>query len=164
MGDFSAINGSRKDTPFLSTHKKGQAIVELLLVLPILLLLIIGSVELGRIYFAKIVITNAAREGAYYLSSNASDYANLSGSYRFTNTRQIIKNESNNSGVVLSDSMITISCTVNSTTCSAGQPAIVTINTTVPNVYVVSLLKYFLAIKFEKNTYAISSSAQMVVQ
>jgi Flp pilus assembly protein TadG len=164
MGDFSAINGIKKDTPFLSLHKKGQAIVELLLVLPILLLLIIGSVEVGRIYFAKIVITNAAREGAYYLSSNSSDYANFSGTYRFSNTRQIIKNESNNSGVVLSDSMISITCTANFTTCSAGQPAIVTINTSVANVYVISLLKNSLAIKLSKNTFAISSSAQMVVQ
>ena len=46
------------------TRQKAQAIVELALILPILLLLLMGIVELGRIFMAQHTITNATREGA----------------------------------------------------------------------------------------------------
>ncbi len=44
---------------------RGQSIVELALVLPVLLLLVLAAVDLGRIFFARIAVANAAREGAY---------------------------------------------------------------------------------------------------
>ena len=43
----------------------GQALVELALVLPVLLLLVLAALDLGRIFFAQITIANTAREGAY---------------------------------------------------------------------------------------------------
>ena len=60
-------------------HKKvqrsrGQALIEFALVLPLLLVLIISAIEIGRLFFTKIVITNAAREGAYYYAVNPSAY------------------------------------------------------------------------------------------
>jgi len=42
----------------------GNAIVELALVLPFLLLVIAGIVDLGLLYWEKHIITNATREGA----------------------------------------------------------------------------------------------------
>lgn len=48
----------------LSKQREGQALVELALVLPVLLLILFGIVEFGRIFHAYLVITNAAREGA----------------------------------------------------------------------------------------------------
>ena len=47
---------------------KGQAIVEFIIALPILLLLITGAFDLGRAYYTKTALTNAAREGAYFIS------------------------------------------------------------------------------------------------
>jgi Flp pilus assembly protein TadG len=44
--------------------EKGQAAVELALVLPVLVLLLCGIMEFGRVYDASLVITQAAREGA----------------------------------------------------------------------------------------------------
>src|SRR5271163_1698666 len=44
----------------------GQAFVELALVLPIFLLLLVGAAELGRIAYASIEVSNAARAGAAY--------------------------------------------------------------------------------------------------
>lgn len=44
--------------------KRGQALVELALVLPLLILIIIGMMEFGRIFHSYLLITNAAREGA----------------------------------------------------------------------------------------------------
>jgi Flp pilus assembly protein TadG len=43
---------------------RGAAAVEFALVLPVLIVLILGIVEFGRVYNVQISITNAAREGA----------------------------------------------------------------------------------------------------
>jgi len=43
-------------------HQSGQAVVEFALVIPLLLMLIIGVVELSRAWNARQVITNTARE------------------------------------------------------------------------------------------------------
>lgn len=44
--------------------KRGQALVEFALVLPLLLLLIFGVVDAGRLIFAYNTVSNAARNGA----------------------------------------------------------------------------------------------------
>src|SRR5213082_3333950 len=49
--------------PF-SYSKQGQAIVETALLLPILMLLVMGSADLGRVFYYSIAVTNAAREAA----------------------------------------------------------------------------------------------------
>src|SRR6202022_250500 len=53
-----------------SYSKKGQAIVETALLLPILMLLVMGSADLGRVFYYSIAVTSAAREaarqGTYY--------------------------------------------------------------------------------------------------
>lgn len=45
---------------------KGQTLVELALVLPILLLLVFGIIDFGRILNAYIMVSNASREAARY--------------------------------------------------------------------------------------------------
>lgn len=52
---------------------QGQAVVELALVLPILLLILFGIFEFGRIFNADLVITNASREGARKAAVGGSD-------------------------------------------------------------------------------------------
>ena len=44
--------------------EKGASAVEFVLILPILLLLIIGIIDFGALFYNKQVITNASREGA----------------------------------------------------------------------------------------------------
>lgn len=54
---------------FLSKLKKsnrGQSLVELALVLPILITILFGILEFGRIFHSYLVITHAAREGARF--------------------------------------------------------------------------------------------------
>ena len=48
----------------IMNQKKGQALVEFAVVLPLLMLIFVGVFEFGRIYNAKIIVTEAAREGA----------------------------------------------------------------------------------------------------
>ena len=54
----------------------GQSLVEFALLLPLLLLLVIGAMDIGRIFYYKMVLTNAAREGANYLAYYPDDADN----------------------------------------------------------------------------------------
>ncbi len=45
-------------------NNRGQTLVEMALVLPILLLIIFGIIEFGRIFNAHLTLTHASREGA----------------------------------------------------------------------------------------------------
>ena len=45
---------------------RGQSLVELAIVLPVLLLLVGGAVDLGRLFSAQVAISNAAKEGAFF--------------------------------------------------------------------------------------------------
>jgi Flp pilus assembly protein TadG len=57
--------------------RKGQAIVETALLLPILMLLVMGSADLGRVFYYAIAVTNSAREaarqGTYYDPTSGSN-------------------------------------------------------------------------------------------
>ena len=53
--------------------QRGQSLVEMALVLPLLMILLVGVVDVGRAMFAKIAITNASREGARYASRFPAD-------------------------------------------------------------------------------------------
>ena len=46
------------------SKQKGQDLVEFALVLPLLLLIVVGVLDLGRAFFAAIAVANVAREGA----------------------------------------------------------------------------------------------------
>lgn len=53
----------------------GQGLVELALLLPLLLAILFGTVDLGRAFYTYVALTNAAREAARYaavMDSNAS--------------------------------------------------------------------------------------------
>ncbi len=59
---------------------RGQALVELALMFPIFILLLIGAAEFGRLAYAAIEISNAARAGASYGAQShitASDFTNI---------------------------------------------------------------------------------------
>jgi hypothetical protein len=49
---------------FPSRGRKGQSMVELAIVLPLMVLIMFGVLDLGRAFFTLITIHNAAREGA----------------------------------------------------------------------------------------------------
>ncbi len=91
--------------------------MEMILVLPLLLLLILGAMDFGRMFFTKIVTTNAAREGANFISRNPDDQTNCDDddpSLCYMGTLEIIANEANSSGVTVSPSEVVITgcCTM----------------------------------------------------
>ncbi len=68
-------------------QEKGQALVELAFVLPILLILVFGIIEFGNIYYTNLTLNNASREGARTGAIRATQHdVNLEGEIR-----QIIK-------------------------------------------------------------------------
>jgi Flp pilus assembly protein TadG len=58
----------------LRGSEAGQALVETALTMPLLILMLLGAVELGRVAFAAIEVSNAARAGAQYAAMNGGSY------------------------------------------------------------------------------------------
>jgi Flp pilus assembly protein TadG len=50
--------------------ERGSALVELALTLPLLLALFVGAVDFGRLFYTAMELTNAARAGAQFGSTN----------------------------------------------------------------------------------------------
>ena len=79
-------------------HQSGQDLLEFALVLPVLLLVVFGVLDLGRLFHAGITITNAARVGARTgaLSLNGVTAATIA--------------EANNNNIDLSSAVISTNC------------------------------------------------------
>jgi len=102
-----------------------QALVEFALLFPILLLLILGVMDLGRMFYTKMVLTNAAREGANYLAYFPGDANN-----EYVDTFTAISDEAKSSNVEVIDTDVTFSgC------CTRGLPVEVTITKIVDLVF-----------------------------
>ena len=52
------------------TDEHGQSLVEFALMMPMLLIMLLGTLDVGRMYFTFIAIQNAAGEGALYAAIN----------------------------------------------------------------------------------------------
>lgn len=59
--------------PGKAKNEKGQVFVEFALLLPLLLLLFLGIVQFGILFYGQITVTSAAREGARLASIGKSD-------------------------------------------------------------------------------------------
>jgi Flp pilus assembly protein TadG len=57
--------------------RSGQGIVELALSMPLLLLLMLGTIDLGRVFFDYVQLRNAVREGAGYGARMPTDTAGI---------------------------------------------------------------------------------------
>jgi Flp pilus assembly protein TadG len=105
-------------------RQKGQSLVEFALVLPMLLLLVLAAMDIGRLFYMKMVITNAAREGANYLAYYPKDEFDNG----CANTYTAITNEGDSSGIQidLDEDVPTPACC--SSLCVSGNQVEVTIN------------------------------------
>lgn len=133
-----------------------QALVEVAILLPMLLLLVLGAMDFGRVFYAKIVITNAAREGANYLSRKPTDKADA-----YTATIRAIKDEATSSGI--DDTMLTIPPLVENC-CTPGDKVGVTVEITNIKVMRLALISFYQLFVPNGNTISISSTVWMVVQ
>jgi len=124
--------------------ERGQSAVEFALLLPVLMLILFGVVDLGRVFFAAITIANAARAGVRYATQHPSD---PNGAIAVANA------EAQGQGIVLTDptvSSVTVSCPQG---CGSNLPVQVTVT------YNVALIMGFVL----PSPVSLSSSVQMLV-
>ncbi len=119
----------------------GQSITELAVILPLLLLILAGVLDLGRAYFAYVTIVNAAREGARYGAENpgAADISSHA------------KNEAQ--GSIINPSQLTVAVSFPNG-CTAGNPIQVNVG------YNFQLITAYI---FGGNVIPLQTSAQMAV-
>ncbi len=86
-----------------ASKQKGQGLVELAIVIPLLVVIVIGVLDLGRMYFTVITINNAAREGARYVTMHPSDLENA-----FSGTRSTAIQETQNTIINLQLSDVSV--------------------------------------------------------
>ena len=54
-------------------RERGQSITEFALILPVLLIVMAGLLDLGRLYYSYVAVTDAAGEGAAYAAIHPND-------------------------------------------------------------------------------------------
>ena len=90
---------------------RGQALVELAILLPVLLLLFLATLDLGRLFYSNITLYNAAREGAMEASVNPGSFVSGAPCDKATN-RVMCRavNEAKGSFVTVSTAGVSLSC------------------------------------------------------
>jgi len=63
--------------PAATRSRRGQAAAEFALLLPLLVILLAGGIDVSRGFYARIELTNAVREGARYGASHPSDESGI---------------------------------------------------------------------------------------
>ena len=69
--------GKRNWLGRLIRSRRGQSLVELALIAPVLIILALGVIDYGRVYFAFVSVTNGARNGAHFASNSPSAAADI---------------------------------------------------------------------------------------
>src|ERR1700683_3659749 len=133
---------SRRKMLVYRTGERGESLVEFALVVPLLLLLGVGIIEIGRFAYYSILVSNAARAGAQYGAQNLATAADAAG----------IRTAAENDGQNLSQLRVTVrhecGCTGSSiggacpaTGCASPNHALVYVKVTVTGKFN-SLFKY----------------------
>ena len=130
----------------IKRNHHGQSLVEFALILPLLLMLVLGAIDFGRLFYTKIIITNAAREGAYYLVSHTNSASVIA------DATSAAEAEAQNAGVT----SIAVIFNPNSGFVP-NEPVEVTVTATVPGLLVLGLFDGIAQIS------TISSTAEMMV-
>ena len=100
---------------------RGQAMLELALITPVLLLLLLGAIDLGRVWYSEITIANAAREGVMEAAFAPTSFQAGQNCDK-VNNRVMCRaiNEAANSFVTVKKADVTMTC---NPSCTPGTPA-----------------------------------------
>jgi Flp pilus assembly protein TadG len=97
-----------------SKREKGQSLVEFAIVLPFLLVILAGVLDVGRLYYVSVSISDAAAEGAAYAAINPDNTAEI-----------VARAQAASTGMVeVQEDMVMVDCPV----IASGQPVTVTVN------------------------------------
>lgn len=115
-----------RETTRTTDRPRGQAIVELALILPIMLLLLLAALDLGRLFYSEITVNDAAREGALEASRNPTSFiANTPCTPANKDANRIMcrtVNETRNGYVTVAPADVTLTCS--RTPCPPTTPAL----------------------------------------
>lgn len=100
--------------------ERGAAAVEFAILLPLLLMLVLGTIEFGRAYNAQITLTNAARDGVRVMAIN--------------NDPAAAKAAAQNAAASVSSTIPAANITLSTTACSTGNQVTLTINYTLSTI------------------------------
>jgi len=100
--------------------ERGAAAVEFAILLPLLLMLVLGTIEFGRAYNAQITLTNAARDGVRVMAIG--------------NDPAGAKTAAQNAAASVSSTIPTSDITLSTNTCSTGAQVTLTIKGPWPRV------------------------------
>jgi len=98
-------------------NNSGSALVELALTAPVLMLMIVGAVELGRIAYCAIEVQSAARAGAAYGAENVAFAGQTS------TIKQVAKNDVSNIVDLTFPTDPTVACVCETITASSDAPS-----------------------------------------
>jgi hypothetical protein len=159
------MDGKKKGERF--NKFPAQSLIEFALVLPILLLLIFGAIDFGRMFFIKIALTNAAREGANYLAwhpeeVSATNFVNMDlDDDTIEAVEAVIKAEAESLGIEIdfaNEVTITKTC-LELSTCSGGE---IEVQITKPYDFILGNL--LAALGLADSPLTLASRIRMVVQ
>jgi len=74
-----SVRGARTFSRHKSVRHHGQSVVEVALMAPVLLLLLVGTIEIGRYAYYGIEVSSAARAGVQYGAQSLADSKYLAG-------------------------------------------------------------------------------------
>lgn len=85
----------------VNRRERGQSLVEFALIAPLLIILMLGTIDFGRVYFAYVSVTNAARNGAHYASSSSDAAQDVDGirNAAVADTTELLDTSPTNPGV-----------------------------------------------------------------
>ena len=85
-------------------RESGQSLAELALITPVFLILILGVIDYGRVYFAYVSVTNSARTGADYAAGGADQAADIDAirAAALTETSELLDTSPTNPNVAVS--------------------------------------------------------------
>ncbi len=153
------MNALTKNTQKKDKNSQGQSLLEFVLFLPFLLVLVLSTIEIGRLFHTKIVITNAAREGAYYLATHPQDYHEGAGIA--PNAALAAQLEANNSGI----SSITVSFAPIDSCAPGAESVMVTVQTQVEDFFLLGFLDDIFSINMtNQGVFNLSASVEMMIQ
>lgn len=103
-------NKARRRAP--AGFRRGTAVIEATVTLPLIVILLIGILEVGRMLDAQVILENAVREGSRQAAG---------GVYTNSQAQQVVLNYMSNAGLSTSAANVTVSDLTNpGTDCSAA--------------------------------------------
>lgn len=157
-------------------RQRGQSLLEMAFVVPVLLALVVGMIEVGRFAYISIVVGNAARAGAAYGAQHPTNSADTSGisnaaqkdfnsatSGTPSNGQSTLNVSSSytcgcDSGGTVTSQVCNINTNPNAGTCSSGAHWVITLTVTASGTY--SPLFHYPGLS---NSFSVSNTAKMRV-